>query len=182
MKFILSEQDGFTLIEALISLMLSSVIILLLSGGILQAGKVKEVIVADAQNDIYHTSDVVGDRQIEWHLFLNQFENYLQGTINPRVVGSSITVSEWNEEVNRYTDVVYSRPESNQLNFARRNMGGHNRMLSRIGTLSFKQKLGWLQIEVRFLNGEEYQGRIWIESWVKEEALEVEEVEETDTD
>jgi len=167
MKSILNKEDGFTLLEALIALMLSSMIILLLSGGLLQMDKIRDVIISDSQVVADASGTVEGDRQIEWHLFLNQLENHLDGT-NPRdVAASEMSVEEWDEETQKYINVRYGVAKTSTSNFIRDNRG-YNRMLSGISNYTLTRQGGLLLLDFTFQNGENYKGRIWIDSWAEE--------------
>jgi len=171
MKSILNKKDGFTLLEALIALMLSSMIILLLSAGLLQMNKIKEVIISDSQLVSANSDVIEGDRQIEWHLFLNQLENYLEGTKLRYVREREMSVSEWDEDEGKNV-VVYYRGGGN---FARAKTNGYNRLLSGISHYTLARQEGLLLLDFTFLNGENYKGRIWIDSWAKEGEIQKEE-------
>lgn len=172
MKLNLSNDDGFTLLEALISLMLTSVILLLLTAGITQADAMQEVLVNDSEEAFKESNKIRGDRQIEWHLFLIQLERYLEGTKEPYVKERYFTVKEWDEERNRYVTVRYERRGTIE-NLTRSKLNGTNRMLTGIQELEFKQQGSWLLLDFQFKNGETYTGRIWVESWTEEEGDEI---------
>lgn len=176
MKLNLIKQGGFTLLEALVALMLSSMIILLLSSGIMQVNKISETLVNDSEQMAEESNLIRGDRQIEWHLFLNQLETYLEGTINPRVHSDYFIVNEWEEEGNQYVTTRYERRGALE-NFTRSKFGGNNRMLTGIQKLHFEKQEGWLHLNFKFRTGEEYLGRIWVDSWLEEE-----EIQETEDD
>lgn len=179
MKSNLNTEEGFTLLEALIALMLSSLIVVLLSGGILQIRKMNEVLVSDAQSLEESSIKVLNDRQMEFHLFLNQLELYLQETINPNVGKNFIELQEWDEPSKKYERVRYHIPFTNTRNFTRVKNGGNHRMLTEMKTISLNRSGGWLSIEVIFLNSEKYAGRIWVETWLEKE---IENKEEARTD
>lgn len=170
MKLNLIKQGGFTLLEALVALMLSSMIILLLSSGIVQANKIREVLANDSEHMVEESSLIRGDRQIEWHLFLNQLETHLEGTINPRVHSHYFLVDEWEEERNQYVTTRYERRGALE-NFTRSKFGGNNRMLTGIQEVHFEKQEGWLHLQFKFKMGEEYLGRIWVDSWMEEEEI-----------
>src|SRR5699024_9855614 len=108
----LKNESGFTLLEAMIALMMTASILLLLMGSLVQANTINQTLVSNAQFYQETQDTVVGDRQIEWHLFLNQLENYLQGSSNPVVGENYLEVKEMDEETNRLTSVVYKQPDS----------------------------------------------------------------------
>ncbi len=161
------RQAGFTLLEALIALLLSSLVLLLLASGILEASKIKEILVNDSQAEATQSHTVSGDRQLEWHLFLNQLETYLEGTKNPQVFKEQILLDEWEEETNRYVVTRYDQRGSRN-NFVRSKSNGYNRMLTGIQTVHLKKEEGWLLLDFTFRNGENYQGKVWVNSWTEE--------------
>ena len=167
MKLNLTKQTGFTLLEALIALLISSLVMLLLSSGIIAAGKMKETLIHDSQSVTDRSHLVSGNRQIEWHLFLNQMEKYLEHTKNPQVFQEHILLEEWEEETNKYVDTRYDQRGSKN-NFIRSKNKGNNRMLTGIRTVRLKQKGGWLLLDFTFRNGENYQGKVWVYSWSEE--------------
>lgn len=166
MKLNGTRQAGFTLLEALIALFVSSLVLLLLASGILEASKIKEVIVNDSQAESVHPHSVNGDRQLEWHLFLNQLETYLKDTKNPQVFKDRILLDEWEEETSRYVVTRYDQRGSKN-NFVRSKSNGYNRMLTGIQTVHLKQEEGWLLLDFTFNNGENYQGKVWVNSWTE---------------
>jgi len=173
MKSILNKEQGFTLLEALIALMLSSMIILLLSGGLLQMDKIREVIISDAQLVADASGTVEGDRQIEWHLFLNQLENHLEGSTPHNVQANEMNVEEWDEKTQKYINVRYGVAKTSNNNFIRDNRG-YNRILSGISNYTLTRQGGLLLLDFTFQNGENYKGRIWIDSWAEEGSIEKE--------
>lgn len=176
MKPHLSTEEGFTLIEALIALMISSLIIVFLTGSILQIKKINDVFLSDAQSSERSQTLIANDRQMEFHIFLNQLEFYLQGTTDATVGESYISLMEWNEAGKLYERIRYQLPMSNAHNFTRVKKGGNHRMLTEVANLLMKKDGGWLSVQVKFLNAEVYKGRIWVESWVENEIEEEEEL------
>lgn len=168
MKWNLMNEEGFTLLEALIALMLSSLIILSLSAGLRQLKASWEVLMNDSEQANQQSELVRSDRQIEWHLFLNQLEHHLEGTINPSIFRDNFRVDEWDEQEDRYVNVRYERRGAIE-NFTRSKNNGNNRMLTGIDTIQFEQEDGWLLLNVQFKTGDKYLGRIWVNSWIKEE-------------
>ena len=166
----LNKENGFTLLETLIALMMTSAILMLLTGGLLQVNIMNKQLIQHSQHQ-KETADVVaGDRQIEWHLFLNQLETYLQGTINPEAVSRNLRVKEYDDEKEKWIIVDYRQPfEGSTRNIHQFKNNGNVRMLSGVESPGFHQEGGWLTLNFKFRNGEYYTGRIWVESWVKEE-------------
>ena len=176
MRLNLKKEEGFTLIEALLSLVITSFILLFITSGITQTQLIKDEIIADSVMINHHHDTVSGDRQIEWHIFLNQLEHYLQGSKNPQVQTDLLIVEEWSEEENKYVRVYYRRPETNFRVLIRSQGGGTQYLL--LGAYRIKFKLeddGWLVVTNSFDGIKEYQGKIRVRSWI-EETEKVEEV------
>lgn len=180
MKWTLNNEEGFTLLETLLSLLISSLVILLLTGGILQVVAIRENVSNNAQESS-RSHVITGDRQVEWHIFLNQLENYLQDSFEPQVVPHYIQVKEEEAGTKEQILVRYSQ-DSNERNLSRKAANGNQRMLTGIKRIAFKRAGGWLTVEVTFINNDRYNGRIWLESWVEQELPEAEKTENVTTD
>lgn len=174
MKRISKNEKGFTLLETLISLLISSLVIMLLTSGLLQVVSIRDTMASNAQAS-NRTNLITGDRHVEWHIFLNQLESYLQGSYDPKVADDTIHVKEPVVFDREFQEVLY-RIDANAINFSRRESNGYQRMLTGITKLNFTREGGWLNAGVIFVNGDRFDGRIWVESWV--EKLEEEEEEE----
>ena len=68
------NENGFTLVEVLLSLFVTTAIIFFLSTGLIQSRVIKKELVTDSTSINQNADTVSGQRQIEWHLFLNQLE------------------------------------------------------------------------------------------------------------
>lgn len=165
MKYFLKNDEGFTLVEALVSLTVSTFVLLLLMTGIQQAFLLKANLVGNSSS--YTSNNIVSNRQVEWHIFLNQLENYLRGSKNPQVVSRMILVEEWDEDEQEWFNVTYEPPESNISRISRFKKNGNMIMLTGVSHRTFKKEGGWLLIEVKFQNNEVFNGRVWVESWVR---------------
>lgn len=162
----LSKEEGFTFIEALVSLMVSSFVFLLLLGGIIQAQRIQTSVKSSATQA---SSDlIVGKRQIEWHQFINQLAYYLEGTKNPQVTSKLMIVDEWDEKNQKWVAVTYKPPESSLTKISQFKNNGNVTMLTGVRTRTFKKENAWLHVNVTFLNDETFSGRIWVESWAEE--------------
>lgn len=169
MNMNLKSESGFTLLEALLALMMTSVILLLLIGGLLQANIINQKIIMDAQPYQETKNTIAGDRQIEWHLFLTQLEDYLQDSFNPVANNGYLEVSEIDKKTNRLTQVVYRQPDSgSRRSIHQFKNNGNIRMLTGVEKPVFIVEDDWLILNFKFRNGEIYTGRIWIESWAEE--------------
>lgn len=166
----LRNESGFTLLEALIVLMMTSSIMLLLVGGLLQTTKINQKIIDDSQFMEETADTVTGDRQIEWHLFLNQLEFELQGSINPVVSRAVLSVDVIDKDTNNTVKIEYRQPYAtgSRRYIHRYKNNGNIRMLSGVEVPRFEKNGNWLILNFSFRNGEKYTGRIWIESWGEE--------------
>lgn len=160
-----NNESGFTLFEALLAVMLSSVILLFLCTSIQQLKNINERIIGDAQTNLSAKSKVKGSRQIEWHLFLKQLERYLEDTKLVSSTSYSLIVK---EESDKNIETKYGRTESGYRSFYRSKNNGHNILLTDIKRFSLEVNGEWLHLHFTFQNNEEYSGKIWVGSWKKE--------------
>lgn len=176
MRLIFQNEEGFTLIEALLSLVITSFILLFITSGIMQTQVIKDEIISDSVMINHHHDTVSGDRQIEWHIFLNQLEYYLQGSKNPQAKSDLLIVDEWNEKENKFKEVSYKRSSTNRRVLFRSESGGTQYLLIGAHRINFKlEENDWLIVTNSFDGIKEYQGKIRVSSW-REEAEEVAEV------
>lgn len=139
------SEEGFTLIELLVTLSVTSVSVLLFSAALTQL-----ITVRNQTND---------DRQIEWHLFLNQLEYDMQDTVLMDVVSNRIRMREVKDgEIQ--SDVIAYNLNTNKRYVRTRNGAGQQLMLMQIEAMSLKRIGNQIQISVTFQNGETYSGRI----------------------
>lgn len=160
-----SDEAGFTLLEALITLLLSSMIMLFLSTSILQVNKIHELIITHSQTLATSKTTVKGNRQIEWHLFLNQLEGYLENTQLISHTFDSFTVQEESQGNPQDNRIKYGRAKTGYQNFCRSKSNGYNEMLTDIEKINVDIDQQWLILSFVFRNGEQYTGRMWVESW-----------------
>ena len=78
----LDKEEGFTLLEVLLTLSIISLCVLLFSMAITQIKTVR--------------ASIKDDRQIEWHLFLNSMEYDLIGSEFIEVTNTNLSVSKYN--------------------------------------------------------------------------------------
>lgn len=157
-----SEESGFTLLEALIAITVSSVTLIFICTSIQQLHQINELIIADAQVLSSSKTTIKGSRQIEWHLFLTQLERCLEETELICSTASSITIKEKNAGK---IATKYGRSRSGYHSFYRSKNNGHNIMLTKIKMFYMDVDEQWLLLDFTFQNGETYKGRIWVESW-----------------
>lgn len=167
----MKSEEGFTLIEALLSLLITTIIMLLLSSGLTQAKKIKEAVISDTVYINHDSSNITGNRQVEWHLFLNQLERYLEGSRNPVVYKDWFKVEEWKEDEQKYSEVIYRRVQTNTKIFSRSENGGYQPILNGATRIRIKRENeGWLVFEHTFNGVDTFHGKIWVSSWVEEKS------------
>lgn len=149
------NESGFTLLEVLVSLSVSSLCFLLLAAGVSQT-----------RNMHQHVKE---DRQIEWHLFLNQLEYYLEESELYSVNAQSLKVRKLDEDSGMIETASYSFYEgsSTDMPMIRRqtSKGGHQPMLLGLKSFHFSKKEKEIQMEAEFQTGETYRARIWLRNW-----------------
>lgn len=160
-----TSEAGFTLLESLIALMLSSVVLLLLTSILTHLNKVNELIIKDAQIVSSSESKVYGSRQIEWHIFLAQLESYLENTKLVEANTQEIIVKEKNIANGKGQNIRYGQSRTGYQNFYRRSNDGYHEMLTAIKRFELKVEGNCLELLFEFQNGEHYKGRMWIDGW-----------------
>lgn len=151
------EENGFTLLEVLVALSVSSLCFILLSSGIKQAERINQ--------------EMKQDPQIEWHIFLNQLEFYLKESELVSFDEQTLVVREKNED-NIYAQFTYEKYESRDKNdqmIRRRGTGGHQPVLTGVKEYTFSLNNQQLIIEAQFQTGEKYRAQLFIHSWEEED-------------
>ncbi|MER2110338.1 MAG: competence type IV pilus minor pilin ComGF [Desemzia incerta] len=146
------DPKGFTLIEAVAALFIFTLCLSLFSIAAKQLNAVQEM--------------QVSDRQLEWHLFLNQFEFDLKENQLKEVKSEKVTFNQSIPKTDQVEVVSYER----RLQKLLRKVGneGYQPMLMELRTLSFQLDQTFLIIKVEFLNGETYQSQINLKGHIKE--------------
>lgn len=139
------NDQGFTLVEILIALSVTSLTVLLFSAVLTQL-----VTLRSQTND---------DRQIEWHLFLNQLEYDMKDTVLRDVVSNRIRMWEVHDGIVQRDFVSYNL-NTNKRYVRTRNNAGQQLMLMKIESMSLNRTGSKIEIRVTFQNGERYSGRI----------------------
>lgn len=158
-----TNEAGFTLLESLLALMLSSVTLLVLTATVSQLHQMRDLVIQDAQTTPTAKSKIYGSRQIEWHLFLAQLENYLQETKLLDYNSYEIIVREIVD--GKEQNVRYGQAHTGNQNFYRRNNNGYNELLTNIKKMRMDVTEDCFSLACEFRNGEHYEGSIWINDW-----------------
>lgn len=165
---LIKNESAFSLLESLLALMLSSLILLLLNITVAQLSKIEDLLVLNNQSITSSSRKIRASRQIEWHIFLAQFESYLKDTKLLSWNKRKITVEELDKTTGKLVKVSYQRALSGNLNFYRNKNNGYNELLMGIKDYQLEVIENCLILSFIFQNGEEYEAKIWVESWLKE--------------
>lgn len=143
------REEGFTLLELLVALSVSSICFLLLAIGVNQIRRIHE--------------EMKNDPQIEWHLFLNQLEHYVQDSEFVRVEKDALVVRKAREDNGRMEQISYSRYN----NMIRRQVfgEGHQPMLMHLRSFTFAKEKEMIILQAEFQNGDSYRARLNVRSW-----------------
>lgn len=142
------DQKGFTLIEAVAALFILVLCISLLNFVTTQYQTIRK--------------QTFEDRQLEWHMFLNQFEYSLEGLVFVKAKSNELQFNLLDEK-GQFKETIYY--ERNYAVVRRRTgSGGHQPMLMQVKSISFSQNDSFIEIEVTFLNQETYHAQLSIEA------------------
>lgn len=164
-----TNESGFTLLESLISLMVSSIILLFLYSSITQLAQMNRLIIEESQSVSSAKNKITTSRQIEWHLFLTQLEHYLKGTELIEINSKEIIVNEKDKKNHQTQRIRYGQARTGNQNFYRSKNNGYNELLTEILDYKISRLDYWLVLSFTFRNQEKYEGRIWVESWREKE-------------
>lgn len=106
------------------------------------------------------------DRQLEWHLFLNQFEYDLKETQLKKLSKDEVVFNQYLEKTGGIESVSYKR--HGQKIIRQVNYDGYQPMLMKLRTLNFQLNEVFLVIQVEFMNGERYQSQINLKKHIEE--------------
>lgn len=136
----MNKDEGFSLLEVVVTLSILSSCVLLFSFAISQ---------------IRSTRNLIKDeRQIEWHLFINQLEYELSSSEEVSASRDKITVQKYDPEDQRMKTITYER----YFSMIRRQVGslGHQPILLEVAAVRFSLEEEMLSLHVDFNNGEKY--------------------------
>lgn len=141
------SEDGLTLIEMLVVLNVMMGCILFFSLALSQINSVRASI-----ND---------DRQIEWHLFLNQMEYELRDKVLVNVTSTAINVKQIKDGMVQNDSISYNL--FNNMYRRTVNRSGHQPMLTKLKTVKVQQENNQITFDVTFENDESYTARFKVE-------------------
>lgn len=138
-----TDERGFTLLETMTALMVTSLTVLLISFAVRHFQSI------DRFN--FHS------HQLEWHIFLNQLEYDLEGTTFQSSSTQGLIVSRKTED-NIIVQDVYRKSKGK---FVKDRTGGHEPMLMQVAVVHFQREGFGLRLTVTFSNEETYTA--WID-------------------
>ncbi|MGX7417444.1 competence type IV pilus minor pilin ComGF [Carnobacterium gallinarum] len=143
-----NNTKGFTLLEALVA---TFILILCLS-----------LLTLCSQNYKKIKQQTFDNRQIEWHLFLNQIEHELAATICTTIEPEKVSFK-YKEGTEKTGAFFYEKYNQMIRRRTTNGSGGHQPILLNVQTLNFSKKASFLVIKVTFANDESYEGKIKIQ-------------------
>lgn len=147
------NNKGFTLLESIIALLVFALCFSLFSLAVKQVQSIHNV--------------QQSDRQLEWHLFLNQFEFDLKENKLEKVTKEQVVFNQYIEKTEGIERVSYKR--NSQKLIRQVSSQGYQPMLMKLRTLNFTLNGKFLVIQVEFMNGEIYQSQINLKDHIEEE-------------
>ncbi|WP_413488191.1 competence type IV pilus minor pilin ComGF [Carnobacterium divergens] len=135
----LTNQKGFTLIETLCALFILVLSISLLSISVSQFQLIRR--------------QTFQDRQLEWHLFLNQLEKEWQNQIVIKVTPENIQTENAKGRISYYENYQ-------KMVRKRTSKGGHQPLLVKVERLTFQKKAHSIVLDVQFKNQERYRNQL----------------------
>jgi len=141
------REEGFTLIETAVSLSIVSVCVFFFSLAVTQIRSVQ--------------SSVKDDRQMEWHLYINQLEHDMKDTVVEEVNPNRLDY----KKVNAASGKLETVSHSTYTNMVRRQIDarGHQPMLMEVKTYQVKLEGNRLKLSVLFENGERFTAYLKVE-------------------
>ncbi|GAA0352601.1 competence type IV pilus minor pilin ComGF [Alkalibacterium iburiense] len=139
-----NKEEGFTLLEVLLTLSIMSICVLFFSLALTQFKTVR--------------ASVKDDRQIEWHLFLNSMENDMKESELRQMTQTSLSVYTVDEKTNKRVTVTY---RLNRDEMIRSVTGGYEPILINVSKAHYEKLSDQrVRLNVTFHNGEEFTANI----------------------
>lgn len=102
------------------------------------------------------------DRQLEWHLFLNQFEYDIKDLVFKDATSNKVRFDERDTSSNVKRIIVYQKDMKKTNLIKTTESGGYQPLLMKVSKVTFIKKGDFLIIQVVFLNKESYKAQIKI--------------------
>ncbi|WP_084172129.1 competence type IV pilus minor pilin ComGF [Atopococcus tabaci] len=139
------NEKGFTLLEAMVALLVTTLTLTLMSYAVRHVQTLSRM--------------ELHDRQLEWHLFLNQMEYDLKETAFVENSGQAFIFNKYNPEKRKEERIRYEK----YMTMIRRTVdgSGHQPMLTQVSDVRFERTEKGLETTVTFQNGITYTA--WVD-------------------
>lgn len=145
----LRNQEGFTLLESLLALFVNSLIVLLI-GSLLHSAQ-------NMKDSLQH------EKNIEWHIFLNQAEHDI---LNKKIKSRTPKIITLSEDGTKTTYTYMLK--ATELRRQKDNTG-YVPMLTEVRDLNFQDAIGGIKIQSVFKNEKEMEAYLPIEIYTEKE-------------
>jgi competence protein ComGF len=108
------------------------------------------------------------DRQLEWHLFLNQLEYDSRQLVFKDSTTSRVRFEEFDRTGKVQRIIVYQKDLKKTTLIKTTELGGYQPLLMKVSKVTFSKKGDFLIIEVLFSNKESYKAQLKITQVVEE--------------
>ncbi|WP_192988039.1 competence type IV pilus minor pilin ComGF [Carnobacterium mobile] len=146
LKSISLNSKGFVLLETLIGMSVLMLSVSLISFSIGQFQTIR--------------AQTFQDRQLEWQLFLNQFEYEIKGLALSDVTASKVRFEEKNTAGKVQRIIIYQKDLKKPVFIKTTDAGGYQPLLMQVSKFSFSKKEDILILQVTFSNKETYAAQI----------------------
>lgn len=140
------NNQGFVLLETLVGMSVLMLCVSLISFSISQYQTVR--------------AQTFRDRQLEWQLFLNQFDYEIKGLVLSEVTASKVRFEEKNAAGKVERIIIYQKDLKKPVFIKTTDAGGYQPLLMQVSKLSFLKKEEFLVLQVTFSNKETYAAQI----------------------
>jgi competence protein ComGF len=158
------NEKGFTLLETLFALFVTSLTVLLLSQAATSAQQISAAYQSHAQ--------------LDWHIFLNQieydFEKSKNFKIDKKFNNNRIIYDRWYEEEKRYktNSIEFYTNNGESMLRQRVNNKGHQPILMNVNSfhVSFEEDIEEIIIKITFESGESYEAYLTTQATFEEDS------------
>ncbi|WP_414839861.1 competence type IV pilus minor pilin ComGF [Carnobacterium sp. TMP28] len=153
-KLLPLKEEGFTLLESIVSLYVLVICVSLISYAASQYQTIRK--------------QTFLDRQLEWHLFLNQLEYDSRQLVFKDSTTSRVRFEEFDHIGKVQRIIVYQKDLKKTTLIKTTELGGYQPLLMKVSKVTFSKKGDFLIIEVLFSNKETYKAQLKITQVVEE--------------
>ena len=147
------KNQGFTLLESVVSLYVLVLCVSLIGFTASQYQTIRK--------------QTFLDRQLEWHLFLNQFEYEIKDLVFKDTTENKVRFEEWN--AGKLSRIIVYQKDLKKANLIKTtDSGGYQPLLMKVSKVTFIKKDDFLVIQAVFSNKEKYKAQIKIPQQLEE--------------